>query len=161
MAKEAPSSPPDEAKVSPPSATPGRCEGVFIVEADAAFSVAWAPFSAMAQCLTAPPGKRASSAGIRTEEVRLLRPLWFYLPPRIEDPAGEPAELVALKTHGRAIEKAREVWRYHLPRYRKMISNDPSWFSRERIRGDHFRVDFLETSSEDPNDVSSRISGDP
>jgi len=37
-------------------------------------------------------------------------PLQFYLPPRIEDPAGEPVELVALKTHWRVIEKARGVW---------------------------------------------------
>jgi hypothetical protein len=37
-------------------------------------------------------------------------PLQFYLPPRVEDHAGEPAELVALKTHWRVIEKARAVW---------------------------------------------------
>ena len=40
-----------------------------------------------------------------------LRLLQVYRPPRIEDPAGEPVELVALKTHWRVIEKARGVGR--------------------------------------------------
>ncbi len=84
-------------------------------------------------------------------------PLQFYLPLRTEDHA---RDLLKLKTCWRVIAKAREVRQSHRPRYRKMISNDPSLFSRDRMRGVHFRVDFLGRSV-DSNVVSSIISGDP
>jgi hypothetical protein len=70
-------------------------------------------------------------------------------------------EIPSAKLSLRVIEKACGIWQFaHRPRYKKMISNDPSLFSRERIRGVHFRVGFLRTS-DDSNDVSSRISGEP